>query len=197
MSRTSLLILLLLLSAALAIGGWLGRASVRVPMDGQELRVRIPGTLPVQVEVLDARGLEAAVDARGIPVRLAETLKLRIDLDTEVPLALTVRYRGQIPVRAQVPVDTTMQTRVLGVPMSLPVKGTIPLDLDLPVDLAIPIEQPVRLKFSAPITARVDQTVHIPLKAELDARIRFGEDPIGLTVADSAFALPLRAIGLR
>ena len=190
------LIVPLLAAAALASAWWLGRASIHVPLDGQQMRVRIPDTLPVRVEVLDARGLKARLDARGIPVRLNEQLNLNVKFDTDVPLKLTVRYQGQIPVQAEVPVDTTMETRLLGVSMRLPVKGRIPLDLSLPIDLTIPIEQPVRMKFSAPITAHIDQTVHIPLKAELDARIRFGEAPIALTVENSEFVLPLSAIDL-
>lgn len=196
--KTVWLALLLAVLVGIAVGIALGsawvmeRASVQVPLHGQQMQARITDTLPVHVEVLDARGMSAKGDKRGIPVRLNETLRLDVDFDTEVPLALTVRYRGQIPVQAQVPVDTVMDTRVMGIAMSLPVKGNIPLDLSIPIDLTIPIEQAVRLKFTAPITARVDQTVHIPLKAELDARIRFGDVPIALRVEDSALDLPLR-----
>lgn len=196
--RNGFLPVLLALACLLASAWMLGRASVRVPLDGQRLQVRLPDTLPVQVDVIDARALSAG-DAknRGVPVHLDETLRLDIAVDPEVPLALTVRYQGQIPVRTQVAVDTTMETRVLGLPMQLPVKGTIPLELDLPVDLTIPIRQPVRLQFEAPVTARLDQTVHIPFKAGLDAHIRFGDAPIALTIADGEFHLPVKAIGLR
>ncbi len=195
-----LIVLVALVGAtAGAAGAWwvLHNATAMVPLDGQALQARLPATLPVTVSVLDGQGLDATGDRNGIPVRLHERLSLDVHFDTQVPLALTVRYQGTIPVNTEVPVNTTMDTRVLGVPMTLPISGRIPLDLDLPVDLEIPISQPVRLAFTAPITADVDQIIHIPLQAELDTRIHFGDTPLPLTVQDSTLALPLDRVWFR
>lgn len=188
-----LLLLGLLLMAAGAGGAWwvLSNGIAHVPLHDQSMAVRLPDGLPVRVEVLQA------ASAGGMPVRLNETLKLNIELDTEVPLELTVHYQGEIPVRAEVPVDTDIQTQVFGMPMELPIQGTIPLNLNLPVDLTIPIRQPVRLQFSAPITAHVDQIVNIPLSGILDARLRFEEERlIPLRIDDSELALPLDRVWL-
>lgn len=194
---------LVLLVMALALlsgagGAWwvLHNGMAVVPLHDQALQAQLPADLPVSVSVLQGRGPGADDDSRGIPVRLNETLKLNVDFDTEVPLSLTVRYQGTIPVNTMVPIDTTMDTRVLGIPMTLPINGEIPLDLDLPVDLTIPISQPVRLAFTAPITARVDQVVHIPLQAELETRIHFGDTPLPLRLQHSVLALPLDRLWL-
>ena len=192
-----LLVAVVGLSAGAAGAWWvLHNATAMVPLDGQALQAQLPADLPVRVSVLEGQGLDGH-GGRGVPVRLNESLSLDVHFDTEVPLALTVRYQGTIPVNTEVPVNTTMDTRVLGVPMTLPISGRIPLNLDLPVDLEIPISQPVRLAFSAPITADVDQIIHIPLQAELDTRIHFGDTPLPLTVQQSTLALPLNQVWLR
>lgn len=196
--RVGFVILVLVAVAAVAgvAGGqWVLRhAVVHVPLHDQPLAVRMPADMPVTVEVL-AAGAPGAANRDGVPVRLREQLQLRVDMDAEVPLALTVRYVGEIPVRAEIPVDTAIDTRVMGVNMTLPIKGTIPLDFMLPLDLTIPIEQDVRLDFSAPMSAHIDQDVTIPLRAGLDARIRFGEAPIDLMLQESELVLPLGSIG--
>lgn len=196
-SLTFWLLSSLLMVAAGAGGAWwlLAHGIVHVPLHDQPMAVRLPDNLPVQVEVLQVRAADGGLSS-GLPVRLNETLHLDVELDTEVPLELIVRYQGEIPVQTAVPVDTTMQTKVFGAPLELPVKGSIPLDLNLPVDLTIPIRQPVRLKFSAPITAHVDQTVNIPLSGTLDTRVRFDGTPISLHVSDSELALPLDRVWL-
>ncbi len=191
----ALLVLLTVLAAAagaIAATFVVSRFTAYVPLDDQQLKIVMPDQLPVQVELL-----ADSTDAQpGVPVRLNERLKLEVAFDTMVPLKLTVNYRGAIPVRADIPINTTVRTRVLGVEMELPIEGSIPLDLSLPVDLAIPIDQSVRLKFTAPVTAQIDQLVHIPLRATLDAKVRFDDPRIPVTVEDTQLALPLRDLRL-
>jgi hypothetical protein len=193
-SKTAILLLAVLIIAtvpAAAVWWLLTHGTAHIPLHQQQLQVHMRNDIPVSVQVTHARGLDQPISTKGIPVRLNEQLKLDVDFDTEVPLALTVHYQDRIAVKAQVPIDTTVETRVWGVTLRLPIKGTIPLDLSVPIQLDIPIEQQVRLKFTAPITARIDQTVHIPLRADLDARINFGSAPLALSITDSELTLPL------
>lgn len=196
----ALLVIFFAAAAGAAGAYWmLARYTAHVPLRDQSLEAILPPDLPVRVEVLSAQGAagaEGSDDAQGVPVRLHETLHLNADFDAEVPLRMTVHYRGEIPVKAQVPVNTQIQTRVLGIAMTLPIQGAIPLDLKLPVDLVIPVNQAVRLKFSAPVTARVDQVVHIPLRAELDTRIRFTDATIPIRVRRAELELPLKRLSL-
>jgi hypothetical protein len=196
MSPIRLIVLLLCVAlAATAVGAfgawWLtSNYTARVPLRDQSLQATLPQDLPLRVEVLRAGG-----DA-GVPVRLKETLRLHVDFDAQVPLQFEVRYRGEIPIKTRLPLNTEVKTRVLGIPMTLPIQGSIPLDLQLPVDLRIPIRQPVRLKFSAPLTARVDQVVHIPLRAELETRAHFTDATIPITVREAELELPLNQLSL-
>lgn len=168
--------------------------TAHVPLHDQPLKIVMPDSLRVQVRLAAGDSPEGV--APGVSVRLNEELKLEVAFDTLVPLKLNVRYRGEIPVRANIPIKTNVTTRVLGVEMTLPIEGSIPLDLSLPVDLNIPIDQQVRLKFTAPVTARIDQDLHIPLGASLDARVQFEDPRIPVMVEDSELALPLRDLRL-
>lgn len=197
-------LILLSLSALLAGAGmtyWLlAHYTAHLPLQNQTLNVAMPPDLPVRVDVINAGAADVATDPApsesGIPVRLNETLNLKVSFDSMVPLRMEVRYHGEIPVKTTVPLNTTVSTRVLGVPLNLPVQGEIPLELKLPVDLKIPIDQPVRLRFTAPLSAQIDQVVHIPLRARLDARIQFADPIIPITVREAELGLPLNALSL-
>jgi hypothetical protein len=169
--------------------------SARVPLRAQSLQAQMPTDLPVQVEVIQAGGLDGD-GGEGVPVRLKETLQLQAEFDAMVPLAMNVQYRGTIPVKADVPVRTEVKTRVLGIPMTLPIEATFPLDLTLPINLEIPVKQAVRVKFSGPVSARVDQVVRIPLRAQLETRIRFTDAMIPITVRQADLEVPLSALSL-
>lgn len=170
--------------------------SARLPLRNQSLHAQMPPDLPVRVEVLGAQGVDDSGSDEGVPVRLNETLQLQASFDAQVPLAMNVRYQGSIPVKANVPVNTEVTTRILGIPMTLPIEGTIPLDLSLPVDLDIPVKQTVRVKFSGPVSARIDQVVRIPLRAQLDTRIRFTDATIPITLRAADLEVPLGSLSL-
>lgn len=195
-------LILLVLAVCLAAGAggayWvLARYSVHVPLHEQALQVSMPDDLPVSVEVVGAGDIGAAVaDERGVPVRLDEYLDVNVMVDTEVPVNTEVHYRGSLPVKARIPVDTQMKTQLMGMDVMVPVQGTIPVDLALPVDLRIPINQAVKFKFTAPVRARVNQTVYIPVRAKLAARIRFDDPSLQIMVRQAQLALPLDQIWL-
>lgn len=176
------------------------RCAARVSLAGQTLNVAMPADLPVDVEVIEAGPPRlpepASSSASGVPVRLKETLSLVAHIDARVPLKTTVRYVGRIPIKASVPLNATVRTTVLGIPITAPVRGEMPIDLQLPVDLSIPIDQPIHLKLDAPITATIDQVVHIPLRANLKTRISFADASIPVGVTPSELTLPLAKIRL-
>ena len=52
-----------------------------------------------------------------------------------VPIALDVPVKTVIHLDQTVAVDTRVQTRVLGVPLTLPIKAQVPIQADVPVEL--------------------------------------------------------------
>ena len=59
-----------------------------------------------------------------IPIR--ETFLIPLNKTFPVVLAQPLRLQDTVRVRADVPIDTEIQTKVLGVTMTVPVKGSVP-----------------------------------------------------------------------
>lgn len=143
----------------------------RVPLGHRRLAVSIPGRLPLRVRVRTP--VHARLDTR-IPVTvpidqvfripLNQSIRARVHFDHEVPVHAVFSYSGTIPFHQSIHVDTTVRTHVLGIPLQVPVKGTIPVDTQVPVHLRVPIDQDVRIRFTGPLRAHVKQVMKIPVE---------------------------------
>ena len=220
-------VLLLLSMAALAAGvawwAWHNLAA-RVVLREQQALVRLPQELSVQASL--TRKVVVKVD-QVLPVRvpiqqdlvipIKDAIPVQVSIDTIVPLRLDVPVRQTIHLDQAIDIDTQVRTRVLGVSLSVPIQGRIPVKADVPVDMVIPVKQdvPIALTTSAlvrvtePLRTRIDTVVHaqVPIHASLrlpvtepvDARLTFpqqrvhaGLDLMDLTVPFEAVTMALR-----
>ncbi len=134
-----------------------------------------------------------------IPVRLPvkTTLKVPLFETFEVPLGKPFRVqlehplliKGSIEVNSTIPLDTVVETKIMGVTAKLPVKGSIPVHLAVPIAHEFKVDQnlalhvvdplPVEIKkvIEAPINFVVEGT--LPLKKEIQAKVK---EPMPCTV---------------
>lgn len=219
---TVLAVLGLMSGLAVLVGWWAWQnLAARVVLREQEVRVRLPRELAVQAEV--SRAVSVRVDQTlpvRVPVRQALTIPLKdeipiqVSIDTVLPLHLDVPVRQVIRIDQAVQLDTKVQTRVLGIPLTLPVRGLIPVQADVPVDLVIPVRQDLPVALVAPATVRIkeplrtridtviDTTVpvhaalSVPVLAPVSARLTFPQPNVaaGLNLMD--VTVPFRSVAL-
>lgn len=106
-----------------------------------------------------------------INVPVDEPLKLFVSLDTMVPVRTSVTVDDVIPLNQMVDIDTVVEADLLGETFQLPLRGTFPVRASVPVRLEVPIDQLVRVKFDAPVSARLKQDLKVPLKTDIVAQV--------------------------
>lgn len=132
--------------------------------------------------------IEASV-LNQLDIELDEVVSTRVPVDTvltvpvEQPLELNAVFDAVVPIRVDVPVedvilleqnvdiDTIVQADLLGETFDLPLRGSFPVRAEVPVTILVPIDQNVRLRFTAPIKARMRQDLIVPLKTEIVADV--------------------------
>ena len=222
---TAFALIVLMSALALAAGWWAWHhLAAHVVLREQQALVRLPDTLAVRAEI--TRQVAVRVD-QTLPVRvpiqqdlvipIKDAIPVQVSIDTVVPLRLDVPVRQTIHLDQAIDIDTQVRTRVLGVSLSVPIQGRIPVKADVPVDMVIPVKQdvPIALTTSAlvrvtePLRTRIDTVVHaqVPIHASLrlpvtepvDARLTFpqqrvqaGLDLMDLTVPFEAVTMALR-----
>ncbi len=196
-----MLVLFAVVSAAAGAGAayWiLLRYTLHLPLMGQPLKVLLPEHLPVEVEILPQEVASKPDESvmRTFPVRINDTFKTVVRVDTQIPIRMNVPYRGEVPVDLTLPVNTKVRTRVLGVNLELPVEGEIPLRFKLPVDLMIPIDQVLPMKFDLPVNTRIDQMVNVKVQTQQAARIRLYDPALAVTLQAGEIAVPLSWLSL-
>ena len=110
--------------------------------------------------------------------------------------------------------DTQVQTKVLGIAMTLPIQGKVPVKASVPIDLNIPIQHdlPVALvrtaqvTMQAPLRTHIDtvietqvpirQALAVPLMAPVSAKLTFPQPTVqaGLDLMD--LTIPFRSVTL-
>ncbi len=96
-----------------------------------------------------------------IPIR--ETFMIPLEKTFTVVLNTPLRLKDTIRVSTNLPLDIMVETKVLGIPMTIPVKGVIPLNLDLPVDQDINVLGEVLVNLKNPLPVEIDHVVEAPL----------------------------------
>lgn len=150
----------------------------RLLVTDADLLAYVDQTLEVDASVLNA-----------LDIQLNETVSTRVPVDTllsvpvEEALVLDAVFDAVVPIRVDVPVndvilleqevelDTTVEADLLGETFQLPLRGRFPIRAEVPVSLLVPIDQPVRLRFTAPIKARLRQKLAVPLQTEIVAEV--------------------------
>lgn len=186
------LAVLVLAMLAGAIAAWLliTRVDITLALRDQLLTAIIPQQLEGRARVSDNLSLQLAetirttvpVDQR-VDIPIDDTLNIIAIFKGEIPLKMTVRLRDSIPLKQVIDLNTTVEAYLpeLGSTLKIPLRGKIPIDTMVPVDLVIPVDQSVYLDFTTPVTARIQQTLNVPLRANIQAEV-----PI-----DATFSVPV------
>ena len=153
-------------------------------------------SLPDQMRVLtwtedDADiTLQSDVDVR-VPFRhdslelpLQGRYRAHLELDTEIPLTMTVPFTEEVNVNTELELDADTQLVVDWLP-GLPLRGTIPINIDVPVSLEIPIQTNLRLIHDGEITLEIDQTLVTAVDEQLQTRVTLDEE--ASTPVENAF----------
>ena len=217
-------VLILAALAGAAVTGWvLSRIDLSLLLDHQPLSVVIPQDLSGKAGVKGRLDLRLSETIRTqVPVNQSVTIpiKERLDImvlfDGEIPLRMNVRLKDRIPLRQIIDLDTTIEAFLpeFGTTMKIPLRGKAAIDIEVPVDLVIPVDQMLRLQFSSPVTAFLDQRLTVPLEAVIDAevpidagfavpilnepgaRLRMPTTPTRAVIVEGDLTLPLRSLQL-
>jgi len=105
-----------------------------------------------------------------------------------------------------------VRTKVMGIPMTLPIQGDIPVKADVPVDMVIPIRHQLPLalltqatvKLEAPLRADIDtvietqvpfkQTLSLPLSAPVGAMLRFPDQHVKAGLNLMTLTVPFQSV---
>lgn len=213
------LIAVLGVAAGVLVGVWVFRnVDARLLLSNQPATVIIPDPLRISAQVLN--NLEIELDTsitttvpidQVITIPIAETLNVMADFDGDVPIKINVPVRDKIQIDQILDIDTVIKAEILGDKHDLPLRGKIPVRATVPVSLNIPVDQLVRLKFKAPVQARLRQALTVPLKADISTTIPIKSqmsvpvksaleasitipDPARIVIVESDLLLPLRTL---
>lgn len=170
------LILIAAIIGGALVGWWVFRnVDAHLLLRQQTATVSLPGNIPIKAKVLN--NLDITLDTKlktrvpvnqTITVPIRDTLHVQVAFDHDVPIKLKVPVHAMIPVDQTIPIDSTVKVDVLGVPVTLPIKGNVPIKTQIPVNLTIPVDQQVHLKFTAPADVTLDEPIKLPLKTAID-----------------------------
>jgi hypothetical protein len=219
---TAALLLILMSGLALVAAWWAWHnLAAQVVLKEQQADILLPHSLAVQATV--NRKVQIQVD-QTLPVRvpihqtlsipLTEPIPIKVSVDTVVPISIDVPVQHVIKVDQVVELDTQVKTRVLGIPMTLPIQGRIPVKADVPIDLVIPVRkqlpvvlvtsamvrltEPLRTQIDTVVEARVPihEAMSLPLTAPVSAVLTFPQQHVqaGLNLLD--LTVPFEAVTL-
>ncbi len=114
--------------------------------------VKLDTNIPIRVPVSDV-----------LRVPINETFEVPIEKELSVSLDQPVHVKDVVRVRANVALDTTVQAKVMGVTMNVPVKGTIPLDFNLPLDQDLGIRGDVKVNLAETLPIHIRHQVNAPI----------------------------------
>lgn len=156
---------------------------VSFTLDGKAMRVAVKGRVPVKahfahqfpVRLDTVIPIDLPVSSLlSVPVR--ETLEVGLKQTIQVPLDQPVRVRDAIRVQGRIPVDTAIETEILGVTTHLPVRGVIPLDFELPLDQELRVTGIVDVKLPETLSIDIDQRLKVPLNFKVESTMHLRKD---------------------
>ena len=222
---TAVLLIVLMSALAVVVGWWAWHnLAVRVALREQQALVHLPESLAVRAEV--TRQVAVRID-QTLPVRvpiqqdllipIKDAIPVQVSIDTVLPIKLDVPVRQTIHLDQVVDIDTHVRTRVLGIGLTLPIQGRVPVKADVPIDMVIPVRKdlPVALttlaqvRITEPVRTRIDtviqaqvpihESLRLPVTEPVDARLTFpqqrlqaGLDLMELTIPFEAVTMALR-----
>ena len=180
---TSLLLLTLMTALAGAAAWWaFGHMAARVVLRDQPADIRLPESLAVKAAV--SKAIHVRVH-QVLPVRvpidqvlsipMPDAIEVKVHLETSVPIALDIPVEHTLQVDQSFDLDTTVRTRVLGIPINLPIKGRIPLKAQVPIKLVVPVRQTLPVVLDVPATVRLSEPLRARVQTVIEARIPIRE----------------------
>lgn len=190
-----------------------------VALDRQPLMITIPE--PIEVGARIPEKLRIFLDHRvraKVPINqeltfaLKDTLHVKATFDGEIPIRMNVTVDDVITIDQVVTIDSVVEAEFFGGKHWLPLRGKIPVKANVPVKLQIPVDQMLKVNFTAPVDAEIDQRLTVPLVTTLDAviplvaelsvpvrkpfaaRVTFPPEPVKAVIDHADLALPLRTL---
>jgi hypothetical protein len=219
---TSLVLLVLMTALAGTMAWWaFGNMAAHVVLHDQPADIRLPESLAVKAAV--SKAVHVRIN-QTLPVRvpidetliipMPDAVPVKVHVETSVPISLDVPVEHTVQIDQSFDLDTTVQTRVMGFNISLPIKGRIPLKAQVPVRLVVPVRQtlpvvldvPASVRLSEPIKARIQTVIEakIPIKESLqlpvtepvNATLSFPQQRVQASLQRMDITLPFDAITL-
>ncbi|HEY4715910.1 MAG TPA: hypothetical protein VII00_02275 [bacterium] len=151
---------------------------LQITIKDQMFKAKLEGYLPVHAEInenitVPVKGIFpiTALFNQDIVLPFDQNLTVPVDIDAPVPLDLVVRFKTSIPVNTSVPIDTVVQAKILGVSVSVPVKGELPLNMMIPVEQDVPINETFRLKLITPVKVHIKEIFRVPVRTTISTDI--------------------------
>lgn len=161
----------------------LGRLSLRISLEQQYLKARMAASFPVLADIdqslnvpLDETISVTVPFEQHFSIPFNKTLEVPIELNTTIPVYMTVPFKSDIPIETEVFVDTDIKTSILGIPVSVPVKGYIPVKTTIPVDQQVEVQEDFALALRTPVSVDIKDTFQIPIKTVFSAEIPLKAD---------------------
>lgn len=156
----------------------LDRISLRINLGEQYLKARMAASFPVMADI-DQLLRVPLNDVISVTVPFQEhfaipfhkTLEVPIELNTTIPVYMTVPFKSDIPIETEVFVDTVIKTSILGVPISVPIKGYIPVRATIPVDQQVVVREDFELALRSPVSVEIKDTFQIPISTVFSAEV--------------------------
>lgn len=195
--------------------------SARVVLHDQPADIRLPPSLAVKAAL--SKDVHVRVD-HDLPVRvpidetlvlpMTEALPVKVQVQAQVPIALDVPFEHVMQIDQAIDLDTSVQTRILGFAVTVPIKGRVPLKASIPIKLVIPVRQtipvvldvPASVKMLDPIRARVQtviearipirESLQLPVTEPVDATLTFRDQRVRASLQRMDVNLPFDAIVL-
>lgn len=190
------LLLLVLMSALAGVAAWWAwhNLAAQVVLKEQVADIRLPKSLAVQASV--ERKVQIKLD-QTLPVRvpiqqdlsipLTEAIPIKVSVDTMVPIEIDVPVKHVFKIDQVVNLDTQVRTKVLGIPMTLPVQGQIPVRAEVPIDLVIPVRKQLPVAMVTQATVRLSEPLRTRIDTVLETRVPLrGAMALALTAPVSA-----------
>ncbi len=179
---------LLLWAAVVLVGATIGALLVfhfvirhlqaQLLVTNETLYAYVDQTLEVDASVLNQLDIELdEIVSTRVPVDtllsvpVEQPLELDAQFDAVVPIRTDILVEDVILLEQNVDLDTVVEADLLGETFQLPLRGSFPVRAEVPVTILVPIDQSVRLRFTAPIKARMRQNLEVPLKTEIVADV--------------------------
>ncbi len=183
-SKKTLILLACLILLAAILGGMFAswfifkHVDAKLLIQDQKATVELPPVFPARAKILNNLDIMlegkittvAPVD-QMITVPIDDTLNIIATFDSKMPIKMNIPIKDTIPLDQVIHVDSKVQVKVLGRYITLPLRGDIPIKTSIPIELNVPVDQDIDLKFTTPLKAKLKQSLHVPLKADIHTTI--------------------------